>query len=141
MPKSAWQWTLNHRIPSERGAGQEIIEVVLARLEDEGWTSHDVFSVRLALEEVIVNAIKHGNRLDHSKQVRVVCKLSAERLWIEITDEGTGFKPENVPDCTDPARLEIPCGRGILLMRSYMDRVEYNKEGNTVVMEKTRDQE
>jgi serine/threonine-protein kinase RsbW len=139
MSHSTWTWTLEHAIPSQRGAGRSVIDEVLGQLEQHRWTSRDVFSVRLALEEAIVNAIKHGNRLDGRKQVRVTCKVSIDRLWIKIADEGGGFKPEHVPDPTDPANLERPCGRGIMLMRSYMNRVEYNDVGNVVEMEKQRE--
>jgi serine/threonine-protein kinase RsbW len=138
MSHSVWSWTVERTIPSERGAGRRVIEEVLGRLEQQRWTTRDVFSVRLALEEAIVNAIKHGNRLDGRKQVRVACKLSPDRLWIKIADEGPGFNPEKVPDPTDPANLENPGGRGIMLMRSYMTRVEYNDVGNVVEMEKER---
>jgi serine/threonine-protein kinase RsbW len=138
MSQPAWSWTVEQAIPSERGAGRQIIEEVLGQLEQRRWTDHEVFSVRLALEEAIVNAIKHGNGLDDRKQVRVACKLSADRLWIKITDEGTGFDPGQVPDPTDPVNLEKPCGRGIMLMRSYMNRVQYNTRGNVVEMEKQR---
>ena len=64
--------------------------------------------------------------------------MSPERLWIQIRDEGAGFNPEEVPDPTDPDHLEIPSGRGIMLMRAFMTRVEYNDLGNCVVMEKQR---
>jgi serine/threonine-protein kinase RsbW len=138
MSQPAWSWTVDRAIPSERGAGRRIIDEVLGQLESRRWSEHEVFSIRLALEEAIVNAIKHGNGLDDRKQVNVACKLSADRLWIKITDEGTGFNPEQVPDPTDPENLEKPCGRGIMLMRSYMTRVEYNARGNVVEMEKER---
>lgn len=138
MSRERWAWTTSQRIPSERGAGRRVIEEVLEQLEQYHWTGRDLFGVRLALEEAIVNAIKHGNRLDFQKQVRVDCKLSPERLWIEIADEGGGFLPEAVPDPTDPANLEKPSGRGIMLMRNYMNRVEYNESGNVVTMEKQR---
>ncbi len=139
MPHSAWSWTLERTIPSRRGAGRGVIEEVLGQLERQQWSSHESFSVRMALEEAIVNAIKHGNQLDHRKQVRVTCKVSAARLWIKISDEGPGFDPRQVPDPTDPENLENPSGRGIMLMRSYMNRVEYNELGNVVEMEKQRE--
>jgi serine/threonine-protein kinase RsbW len=133
-----WSWTLERVIPSQTGAHRSVIEEILDRLEQERWSSHDVFSVRLALEEAIVNAIKHGNRLDQRKKVSVACKMAATRLWVKVTDEGSGFCPERVPDCTDSAHIECPGGRGIMLMRSYMTRVEYNETGNVVEMEKER---
>jgi serine/threonine-protein kinase RsbW len=111
---------------------------VLARLEAEHWTSHDIFGVHLALEEAVVNAIKHGNKLDRNKKVHVECKLSPEAFWINIADEGQGFDPRSVPDCTDPDHIQLPHGRGLLLMHCYMNRVEYNERGNAVTMEKRR---
>jgi len=138
MSRERWAWTTSQRIPSERGAGQQFIEEVLEQLKLHHWTSRDLFGVRLALEEAIVNAIKHGNSLDCRKEVRVECKLSSERIWIEIADEGCGFQPHKVPDPTHPDNLEKPSGRGIMLMRNYMNRVEYNETGNAVLMEKRR---
>jgi serine/threonine-protein kinase RsbW len=138
MSKDPRAWTIERTVPSERGAGRRILDELLNRFETENWTSRDLFGIRLALEEAIVNAIKHGNCLDPNKQVHVVCKSSPDKIWIKISDEGPGFKPEDVPDCTDPSRLDVPTGRGILLMRNYMTLVEYNGRGNVVVMEKSR---
>lgn len=138
MSRERWAWITAQRIPSERGAGHRFIEEVLDQLKQYEWTGRDLFGVRLALEEAIVNAIKHGNGLDCRKEVRVQCKLSPERFWIEIADEGRGFRPDAVPDCTDPENLEKPSGRGIMLMRNYMNRVEFNESGNVVTMEKRR---
>jgi serine/threonine-protein kinase RsbW len=65
----------------------------------------------------------------------------AEKIWIKISDQGAGFDPEAVPDCTDDEHICSPNGRGIMLMRNYMSRVEYNKKGNVVEMEKLRPHE
>ncbi|HTU24527.1 MAG TPA: ATP-binding protein [Pirellulales bacterium] len=138
MSHPVWSWTFERVIPSKVGAHQSIVEEILDRLEQEQWSTHDVFSVRMALEEALCNAIKHGNRLDHEKKVAICGKMSPSRLWIRVSDEGAGFRPEHVPDCTDPANIERPCGRGIMLMRCYMNRVEYNEAGNVVEMEKER---
>ena len=97
-----------------------------------------VFGVRLALEEALVNAIKHGNGMDPEKSVRVDCRIARENIRIEIEDEGSGFSPENVPDPTNYENLEKPGGRGIMLMRAYLDFVEYNDTGNRVVLVKQR---
>ena len=59
-------------------------------------------------------------------------------VWIEVVDQGPGFDPDMVPDPTCDENLEKPCGRGILLMRSYMSQVEFNSQGNCVTMEKLR---
>ena len=122
----------------QTNAGKRFLDEVLAQLEVHEYTSRDIFGVHMAVEEALVNAIKHGNGLDAHKKVRVVCQLSKECLRIEIEDEGPGFDPAQVPDPTEEGNRELPCGRGLMLMRSFMSKVEYNKAGNRVVMEKQR---
>jgi serine/threonine-protein kinase RsbW len=113
---------------------QEIVQV----LKGLGWDGRDLFGVELALEESLSNAIRHGNRLDESKLVLFECKASPQRFWLKVRDQGVGFRPEAVPDCTADGNLECPGGRGLALMRAYMTHVEYNARGNCVTMEKTR---
>lgn len=138
MNEETWLWRAAHVIPSEAAAAKNVLEELLTQMREKEWAQHDVFGVHLAMEEALMNAIKHGNRLDPRKCVRVACKLSDELLRIEVADEGPGFDPNAVPDCTDEDRLEVPSGRGLMLMRSFMSRVEYNDSGNCVVMEKDR---
>ena len=85
-----------------------------------------------------MNAIKHGNGLDASKEVHVLSELTERRFWIQISDEGPGFNPEDVPDPTLDENLELPSGRGLMLMRTFMAKVEFNERGNKVTMEKHR---
>lgn len=117
------------------------MEEMLAELDRHEWPAADKFGIHLAAEEAIVNAILHGNRLDPRKQVHVICTVSRDRFRIDIADEGEGFDPALVPDCTQAERLEVPSGRGVMLMRSFMNRIEYNAKGNRVVLEKTRSPE
>ena len=138
MCNESWACLIEERIPSQKGAGEDLQSRMLEALEALDWLDHDIFGIRLAFEEAIVNAMKHGNGHDKQKWVRVVCKLSNDRIRIEITDEGSGFEFDSVPDPTDEERLEVPNGRGIMLMRAFMCRVEYNDAGNRVVMEKQR---
>jgi serine/threonine-protein kinase RsbW len=138
MTENHWTWTCEQNIASETASGREVVDKLLEALARHEWEEHDVFGVHLAVEEALVNAIKHGNQLDASKTVKVVCKVNRDRTWIEIEDEGRGFDPDDVPDPTDEANLEIPSGRGLMLMRSYMSDVTFNDIGNRVVMQKTR---
>ena len=115
------------------------MEELLDRLGEHGWASADIFSIHLAAEEAIVNAIVHGNKLDPDKKVHVECFVSPTVARIEITDEGDGFNPKDVPDCTQDDRLEVPNGRGVMLIHNFMTRVEYNEKGNRVLLEKVRD--
>ena len=138
MSDPSWTSSGELHLPSEAAAGKRAVDELLARLADHEWVENDIFGVHLAVEEALVNAIKHGNQYDEGKQVRFVYKLCKDRLRIEISDEGKGFDIADVPDPTDDENLETPSGRGIMLMRSFMSSVQYNKAGNHVVMEKTR---
>ncbi len=138
MSEQPWTWTAERVIPSDTAAGKRLLDEVLGQLAAHRWLERDIFSIHLAMEEALVNAIKHGNCQDANKNVQVTCKMSPERIWIQVIDEGPGFEPEEVPDPTAPENLDRPCGRGIMLMRSFMSRVEYNETGNVVVMEKKR---
>ena len=126
-------------IKNDTVAGQQVQERIVKILENLGYPPRDVFSVRLALEEALVNAIKHGNRMDPAKSVQIDCRINHERVRIEIEDEGEGFEPDSVPDPTDPENLERPCGRGLMLMRSFMTLIEFNETGNRVTLEKQRE--
>ena len=129
-------WRRELDLPSERGASRQIMDELLEQLDRHGWSATDKFGIHLAAEEAIVNAILHGNRLDPRKRVHVICTISPDLFRIDITDEGDGFDPALVPDCTQEDRLTVPSGRGVMLMRSFMTRIEYNAKGNRVVLEK-----
>lgn len=138
MSKPAWIWRSEYVVPSQSGAGCDAIHEVVKMLAQHEWKDNDIFSVQLAMEEAIVNAVKHGNLLDESKMVRIDCALAEDLIHIEVTDEGSGFDPESLPDPTEECHREIPGGRGVMLMRNFMTRVDYNTAGNQVVMEKRR---
>ena len=138
MGKEHWNWQMDRSIPSATGAGRGIQEALLRAMEAAGWSQHERFSVRLSMEEAMVNAIAHGNRYDEAKRVHVRCWLRPDLVRIEVSDEGSGFDPACVPDPTDATRLECPCGRGLMLMRHFMTRVKYSPSGTTVVLEKRR---
>ena len=138
MTDERWIWEFEWVIPSDLAQGCQVLEQILERLTHHEWGSHDIYSVRLAVDEAIVNAIKHGNQHDENKRVHIVCKLSGRGLWVQISDEGGGFNPAEVPDCTCDENLDIPSGRGLMLMHCFMSRVEFNEQGNRVMMEKHR---
>ena len=125
-------------MPSRPGAYVPCMQEILMQLARCGWDGRDLFGVELTLEESLSNAIRHGNCMDESKQVFVECKVSPERFWLRVEDEGHGFQPQKVPDCTADANLGCPGGRGLALIKAYMTRVEHNKRGNCVTMEKVR---
>lgn len=123
-------------IPSDTIRGQEVQERIISHMEQFQFSDRDIFSMRLALEEGIINAIKHGNRLDLEKSVRIAWGISPEKIRVVILDEGPGFKPELIPDPTADENLERPCGRGIMLMKAFLDLMQYNERGNQLTIEK-----
>jgi serine/threonine-protein kinase RsbW len=109
-----------------------------AALEEYKYPKKDQFAVRLALEEALVNAVKHGNQGDTSKQARLRYDVNAEFVVVEVEDEGAGFDPSAVLDPLAPENLERPSGRGLFLIRKYMTWMEHNECGNCLKMCKQR---
>jgi serine/threonine-protein kinase RsbW len=103
-----------------------------------GYPGTDIFAVRLALEEALLNAIKHGNKNDPSRQVRVRSVVTAERVEVEVKDEGQGFDPSAVPNPCTAEGQQRASGRGIHLMRGCLSSVRYNERGNAVTLTKLR---
>ncbi len=125
-------------IPSNTLAARAIQLRIVEFLEEHDYPSHDVMGVRLALEEVLMNAIKHGNKKDPAKVVRIKYEVAKDKVWVEVEDQGDGFRPQDVPDPTLPENLERPGGRGVFLIQRFMSQVEYNPRGNQVRITKQR---
>jgi serine/threonine-protein kinase RsbW len=129
---------LEERFKTDTDKAKELLDRYLSELSKHGWDEQEVFGVHLAAEEALMNALKHGNQLDAEKWVFVNLFISEMATRIEIEDEGGGFEPADVPDPTDDENLEIPSGRGLMLMRSFMSNVEFNDRGNRVAMFKDK---
>lgn len=116
-----------------------------------------------AFEEALLNALYHGNlevssdlkEVDHTafyklveerrsaspwrdRRIHVNVRLTPRDVEVVIRDEGPGFDPAKLPDPTDPENLDRPCGRGVMLMRAFMDEVLYNEHGNEVTLRRQR---
>lgn len=96
------------------------------------------FAIKLALEEALTNAVKHGNAGDPTKEVTVRYAVTPDKVVIIVRDEGGGFIPDDIPDPTTAERLPLPQGRGIMLMRAYMDEVVFRDHGREVYFVKHR---
>jgi len=125
-------------IASDLGEVRRVQEEIERELLAHSFEQREIFSIRLALEEALVNAIKHGNQLDQNKHVSVNCRINGQRVDIDIADQGKGFDPDCVPDPLDVDNLEKPFGRGLLLMRHYMSEVNFHPPGNRVSMAMVR---
>ena len=120
--------------PSDPSGIVDVRQWLLSVLKETGYSEDDTFAVHLALEEAFYNAVQHGNKMDPEKKVRIDCFVNPDKVEISMTDDGQGFDPNSVPDCRCGDNLYKPTGRGVLLIRSYMDKVEYNDCGNTIRM-------
>lgn len=125
-------------IPSDLAEARRLQGQIEEALQATAYGEHEIFAIRLALEEALVNAIKHGNQLDPDKNVVVSYRVTPDRFDVMIVDEGPGFNPEDVPDPTLPENLEKGCGRGVFLIREFMTDVTYHPPGNVVTMSKLR---
>ena len=121
-------------IPSNLDAAREIEDRLLKEVARHGYSEASVFAIKLSLEEGLNNAVKHGNCFDRSKTIEVEYEIGPKKAMITIRDEGCGFRPGRVPDPTTDENLEKPSGRGIMLMKAYMDEVHFNQQGNEVRM-------
>ncbi|MCD6364411.1 MAG: ATP-binding protein [Planctomycetes bacterium] len=125
------------QIPSEFEAARAAEQTVLEELSRYGYGESAAFAIRLALEEALNNAIRHGNRRDPTKQVEISYKVTPSETTIAVADQGAGFDHKHLPDPTTDENIEKPTGRGIMLIRAYMDGVHFNKRGNRIRMLKT----
>jgi len=116
----------------------DVVRELLGWLSQDGWNKDDKFGIRMAMEEAIMNAIKHGNAEDRNKKVYVSIRLESDRFYAKISDQGDGFRPDEVPNPTDESNLEKSSGRGVKLIKSFVDEVRYNASGNSVELVKLR---
>jgi serine/threonine-protein kinase RsbW len=123
-------------IPSDLKEARRVQRHIEKQLKATEFDAREIFGIRLALEEALVNAIKHGNRLDPLKKVEIQFTVQPTRFDIHITDEGPGYIPEEVPDCKADENLTRPGGRGLFLMRHYMTEVVVLPPGNQLFMSK-----
>ena len=126
-----------HLVLSSRFENIELAERTLVDLcAQAGCVGEDEYWLVTALREALANAVRHGNREDPKRRVRVDFRIDHDAVQIKVADQGEGFDPEQVPDPTAPENLLRPSGRGIFYMRQFMNRVEFNpsESGGTEVL-------
>ena len=92
-----------------------------------GFDEDDLLKIGMAVRESMVNAVVHGNRYNANKKVWFSVVKNSERFTIRVADEGEGFDYENLPDPLAPDNLLRSSGRGIFLIRSFMDELEIRR--------------
>lgn len=122
-------------IPSDLGLIEPITQYLTNRISKVWLISPNrCTALTIALQEALVNAIKHGNGSDPSKHVRITTIVSDDEANFTVEDEGDGFKESEIPPPGHPDNLYKPSGRGVLMIKSIMDDTHYNGRGNSVTM-------
>ena len=127
---------IEFELPSDLTLMSGVLQYLLERVAKMGVISPEGSNLFVALDEAFVNAVKHGNKNDPTKLIRVGAELSPKEACFTIEDEGAGFDVQTISDPRDPANLFKSSGRGVLLIYNIMDEVEYNAQGNRVKMVK-----
>lgn len=113
--------------PSQPETVAEIDSFLDSKLRDAGFPEDLLADVAVSVSEVVNNAVVHGNHEDASKKVKVDIEISADRVSISVQDEGEGFDPESLPDPVSEENLMREVGRGLFIVRAYMDEVHIKK--------------
>ncbi len=127
---------IEFELPSDLSLMNGVLQYLLERVQRLGLIKPERSNLFIALDEAFVNAVKHGNKNDPHKLVKITAELSPKEACFTVEDEGDGFNIKDIPDPCDPANLFKTSGRGVLLIYNIMDEVEYNAQGNRVKMVK-----
>jgi serine/threonine-protein kinase RsbW len=131
---------IEFELPSDLALMNGVLQYLHERVSKLGLIVPDRSNLFIALDEAFVNAVKHGNKNDPNKLLRITAELSPKEACFTVEDEGEGFNLKEIPDPCDPANLFRTSGRGVLLIYNIMDEVEYNALGNRVKMVKRPDE-
>ena len=126
--------TIAFELPSSISIMHSILDYLMKRVEKLGVIKAEQSNLFVALDEAFVNAIKHGNKFDARKLVRIAAEVSKQEARFIIEDEGEGFDVNAIPDPLDPENLFKSSGRGVLFIYNIMDEVKYNERGNRLTM-------
>ena len=130
---------IEFELPSDLALMNGVLEYLQERVAKLGLIRPERSNLFIALDEAFVNAVKHGNKNDLTKLVKITADLSPKEAAFTVEDEGEGFDIREIPDPCDPENLFRTSGRGVLLIYNIMDEVEYNAQGNRVKMIKRPD--
>lgn len=131
---------IEFELPSTTSLMHIVLDYLMKRVEKLGVIKPEESNLFVALDEAFVNAVKHGNKFDVNKLVRISASVSKEEAKFTVEDEGEGFDVKNIPDPLDPQNLFKTSGRGVLFIYNIMDEVSYNDRGNRLTMVKRNDQ-
>ncbi len=128
---------LERSLPSEAAAISPFVDRLVGLIRQCGCVPESETDVEIALREALANAIIHGNHENPRKYVHIRCCLKQDEVSITVKDEGEGFQINKVADPTAPENTGLIHGRGIYLMKAFMDEVRFEEGGVVVRMRKS----
>lgn len=131
---------IEFEVPSYVSLMHDILDYLMKRVEKSGVVNPETSNLFVALDEAFVNAVKHGNKFNSEKLVRITVEVSKEEARFTIEDEGEGFNVNEIPDPRNPENLFKTSGRGVLFIYNIMDEVTYNERGNRLTMIKRKNE-
>lgn len=120
----------SREVPSNPDLLPDIEEYVISKISDLGLSEERLNNLALSVAEAASNSIVHGNMCDESKKVKINIQIDETSITVKFKDEGAGFVPEKVPDPTAPENILKDNGRGIHIMKTFLDSLEYNFDGD-----------
>jgi serine/threonine-protein kinase RsbW len=131
---------LERSLPSEVAAISPFVDKLMLLIRKCGCVPEGESDVEIALREALANAIIHGNHENPRKHVHVRCRCNPDEVSIAVKDEGRGFDTNKMADPTAPENTRSIHGRGIYLMKAFMDEVRFEEGGVVVHMRKSTGQ-
>jgi serine/threonine-protein kinase RsbW len=125
---------IKHKLKSDLKIIPKVTLEIFKELKTRGIDEDVLFDVRLCLEEALINAVKHGNKMDKNKKVSLRVAVLAKKIEIEVSDEGQGFDYRHIPSPVDAKNIERTCGRGIFLIKKLMDKFKFSSGGSRIRM-------
>jgi len=118
---------ITYTLESSLDSVNKVEETAEQMAKKAGIDEDEVFRVAMAVREAAVNAVLHGNSYDPDKRITASFENTGASLVIRISDQGKGLDPETLPDPLAPENLLRGSGRGIFLIRSFMDEVHFKQ--------------
>jgi serine/threonine-protein kinase RsbW len=131
---------LERSLPSEVAAITPFVDQLMLLLRKCGCIPESKSDVEIALREALANAVIHGNHEDPRKLVHITCRCEPDEVSITVKDEGRGFDINKMADPTAPENIGSVHGRGIYLMKAFMDEIRFEEGGVVVRMRKSAGQ-
>lgn len=113
-----------------------VCSVILRSMDNNGFPDEDIKKTKICIFEVLMNAIEHGNREDIKKRAVVLFRITPEEAIISVIDEGKGYEYGRLPDPLSPENIFKEHGRGVFIIKQYMDEVRFNRKGNRILLVK-----